>query len=98
MNMRAKYQSFRSARPTAKFAAAAVNSATDAAPHKPNSSMKRAPLTLAPERRKMISEAAYYMAQHRGFGPGHEVEDWLLAESQIDTLRAGAEQPPADRS
>jgi hypothetical protein len=46
----------------------------------------------------MISEAAYYMAQHRGFGPGHEVEDWLLAESQIDILRTGAEQPPADGS
>src|SRR5471032_2500626 len=88
MNTRAKHQSFRSAVPAAKFAAAAVSSAANASTQKANSNLKRAPLTLAPERRKMISEAAYYMAHHRGFGPGHELEDWLLAESQIDILRA----------
>ena len=90
MNTRAKHQSFRSARPTAKFAAAAVSSAADAPAHKRNSGVMRAPLTLAAERCKMISEAAYYLAQHRGFEPGHEMEEWLLAESQINISRAGA--------
>lgn len=35
-------------------------------------------------RRAMIAEAAYYIAEHRGFGSGRDVEDWLLAESRID--------------
>ena len=28
--------------------------------------------------------AAYYRAERRGFAPGHEVEDWLAAEAEID--------------
>ncbi len=41
---------------------------------------------LDPQRRRsQIAEAAYYRAEHRGFAPGHEVEDWLIAESEIDT-------------
>lgn len=35
-------------------------------------------------RNKMIEEAAYFIAQRRGFEPGHDVEDWLKAEAQID--------------
>ena len=31
----------------------------------------------------MIAEAAYYLAEKRGFVPGHELEDWLRAETQI---------------
>ena len=43
-------------------------------------------------RLEMISRAAYYLAERRGFDPGHELEDWLAAESEIDlTLTAGAE-------
>jgi hypothetical protein len=34
----------------------------------------------------MTAEAAYYIAEHRGFAPGHELEDWLLAEKQIDAM------------
>ena len=34
----------------------------------------------------MISEAAYYCAEQRGFEPGHELEDWLEAEARIDLL------------
>jgi hypothetical protein len=32
----------------------------------------------------MITEAAWYLAERRHFEPGHELEDWLLAEAQID--------------
>jgi hypothetical protein len=40
--------------------------------------------TIDPERRRaMVSEAAYFYAEHRGFEPGHELEDWLAAEDQI---------------
>lgn len=35
-------------------------------------------------RRSMIAEAAYHIAERRGFEPGHEVEDWLHAEKEID--------------
>lgn len=33
--------------------------------------------------RLMIEEAAYYLAEKRGFAPGHELEDWLKAKVQI---------------
>jgi len=29
-----------------------------------------------------IAVRAYYMAEQRGFEPGHELEDWLNAEQQ----------------
>jgi DnaJ-domain-containing protein 1 len=35
-------------------------------------------------REEMIREAAYRLAKQRGFEPGHELEDWLAAERQID--------------
>ena len=53
---------------------------------------KKAPAARAAapqERHAMIAEAAYYMAERRGFESGHELEDWLVAESQIDAVIAG---------
>ena len=38
------------------------------------------------ERQAMISQAAYYRAERRGFEPGHEVEDWLAAEQDIERI------------
>ena len=37
------------------------------------------------EKQHMVCEAAYYIAEQRGFSPGAELDDWLLAEAQIDT-------------
>jgi hypothetical protein len=34
-----------------------------------------------------IAENAYYRAERRGFEPGHEVEDWLAAEGDLEQLR-----------
>jgi hypothetical protein len=31
----------------------------------------------------MVSEAAYFMAETRGFLPGAEMEDWLAAETLV---------------
>ena len=31
----------------------------------------------------MIAEAAYFMAENRGFIAGHELDDWLKAEKEI---------------
>lgn len=46
-------------------------------------------------RRQMIEQSAYLRAERRGFGAGGEVEDWLLAEAEVDALlRAGNGRPP----
>jgi hypothetical protein len=56
-------------------------------------SVKRTALTttkqqeLAGEdRHRLIAEAAYFRAEQRGFVPGCELEDWLAAELEVDTL------------
>jgi len=36
------------------------------------------------ERHQLIAETAYFRALHRGFAPGHELDDWLAAEAQVD--------------
>jgi hypothetical protein len=50
----------------------------------------------ADDRRAMIAEAAYLRAERRGFASGHETEDWLAAELEVDALlkagRGGAAQ------
>ena len=54
-----------------------------------------APQSLTEEqRRAMIAEAAYYMAERRGFESGHELEDWLLAESQHEAAIGGGDSSP----
>ncbi len=37
-------------------------------------------------RRKMVADAAYYIAQRRGFQAGDLVADWVAAEAEIDEL------------
>ena len=37
-------------------------------------------------RHRMISEAAYYMYQQRGYVDGYDVDDWLQAEVQVDHM------------
>jgi hypothetical protein len=40
---------------------------------------------VGPEtRHEMIARLAYMRAQARGFAPGHELEDWLSAEDDVD--------------
>jgi hypothetical protein len=36
------------------------------------------------QRQQMINEAAYYLAEHRGFSGGNPVDDWLAAEAEVD--------------
>jgi hypothetical protein len=38
------------------------------------------------DRDQMIATAAYFRAANRQFEPGHELEDWLSAEREIDAL------------
>ena len=32
----------------------------------------------------MIADAAYYLAERRGFSGGYEMQDWISAEYEID--------------
>jgi Protein of unknown function (DUF2934) len=53
--------------------------------------------SIAPEQRQaMICDAAYFLSERRGFGPGHELDDWLAAEGEIDRLLAAS--APVNRS
>ena len=42
---------------------------------------------ITPEQRQqMIAEAAYFIAEHRGFSSGNIETDWYHAENQIDEM------------
>jgi hypothetical protein len=41
------------------------------------------------DRAASISKLAYRNAERRGFTPGHELEDWLAAENEVDQRLAG---------
>jgi hypothetical protein len=41
------------------------------------------------DRTELIAKAAYFNAERRGFAPGHELEDWLAAENEVDQRLAG---------
>lgn len=47
------------------------------------------------QRMALIAEAAYFRAEKRSFAAGHEVEDWVAAEAEIDAklLRATSSAP-----
>lgn len=49
-----------------------------------------APATTIPEdmRRQWVAEAAYFIAERRGFGEGSSEDDWLQAELDIDRMLA----------
>jgi hypothetical protein len=40
--------------------------------------------TMEEQTRLMIEEAAYFLAEKRGFAPGYELQDWLQAEEQLN--------------
>ena len=47
----------------------------------------RAPRSIsADERTRLISEAAYFRAEQRGFRGGDPERDWLEAEAEVDAL------------
>jgi hypothetical protein len=48
--------------------------------------VETAPCISPEERFQMISEAAYFRAEQRGFVAGDDLADWLAAESGIDAL------------
>jgi len=54
---------------------------------------RKSTLEIAPlERHWRIAQAAYYIAERRGFAPGNELEDWFQAEGEVEAREAGALQ------
>ena len=53
--------------------------------HEPKRVGPRDPIApLREARLRRIRETAYLKAQSRGFAPGHELDDWLEAEAEVD--------------
>ena len=48
------------------------------------------------QRAGLIAQAAYFRAMSRDFVPGHELEDWLAAEAEVDAqlLRRTGDSAP----
>jgi len=75
---------------------AAADAAPKAAAKAPSPRKKSVPMGAgsdavelsAEDRQRYVSEAAYFIAERRGFSAGSDVEDWLQAESEIDQLLA----------
>jgi len=45
-----------------------------------------ATITTSEERHRLIAEAAYYLAEKRGFHGGSPEQDWLEAAAQVDRI------------
>jgi hypothetical protein len=56
--------------------------------HKPTQRAADAEAVTADHEVK-VALTAYFIAEKRGFEPGHELDDWLAAEAEM----AAAEQP-----
>lgn len=46
------------------------------------------PAVSVEQRHHYIEVAAFYVAQRRGFAPGNPVDDWAMAELEVDRLIA----------
>jgi hypothetical protein len=44
------------------------------------------------ERRRMIETAAYLRAERRNFKAGHELEDWVAAEAEVNSRLSHAQK------
>lgn len=48
------------------------------------------------QREAMIRDAAYYHYAKRGYTPGHDFDDWLAAEAEIERRMAESPEFPPD--
>lgn len=65
--------------------AAAVEAKPEKAPVIKKAVAKKKEIAASPEQRyHMISTAAYYLAERRGFAVGYEAQDWIAAEAEVD--------------
>lgn len=81
------------ARKTPAKAAAPRKSAVGTARSKARVSDSATILTTE-DRLRMVRTAAYFRAERRGFAPGHEAEDWLAAEAEVEAQLAAVTRRP----
>jgi hypothetical protein len=60
--------------------------------HSSNQGTRTSPGVSESERQNMIAETAYFRALARGFQGGSEMDDWLIAERQINRLLPSPKQ------
>lgn len=48
-------------------------------------------------REQMIAEAAYFLAERRGFAPENDIADWLQAESEVTATIGSGQYRAGDR-
>lgn len=78
-------------KPAAKKAPAANKTLAQASPVRQPDAIPR---LTHDQRRYYVEVAAFYIAERRGFHGGSEMDDWVLAESEIDRLvREGILKP-----
>ena len=70
-------------RPKAR-AAKSAGPATPRAEPSPPAPTTTSTAVAPPDRTILVARAAYFRAQSRGFAGGHELDDWLAAEAEID--------------
>lgn len=59
-----------------------------------NSIVTRSSAYVEPqEHAAMIAESGYFRCAHRGFEPGHEVDDRLASDSEIDAALTRGDLP-----
>lgn len=48
------------------------------------------------QREAMIRDAAYFHYTQRGYAHGHDLEDWLAAEAEIERIATASPEFPSD--
>lgn len=76
---------------TAPVPVAAPKAAVKKSPAKKAAPAKAKPVAARPtvtveQRHNYIEVAAFYVAQRRGFAPGNSMNDWAMAEVEVDQL------------
>jgi hypothetical protein len=82
-------------------AASSVSSLTEGAVlvilESPESSSSAAGAVDLALRRQLVAAEAYFIAERRGFSPGHEFDDWVAAEAAVESrLAQGQAAKPSD--
>lgn len=62
----------------------------------PSTAPAQKPAGAAPlDRTALVAVAAYYRAEKRNFSPGGELEDWVMAEREVDEALSASSRPSA---
>lgn len=69
-----------------------------AAPSQPPATVEAPPVAVPLDRDALVREAAYFLYESRGGAPGHELEDWLRAEAEVERAAGDRGAQAADET